>query len=76
MRQDDWLGTYLSIGLVAIRPNTLELLRRIETRARSSVAERPAHNRLVIGSNPVGPTIWLLNGWHNAHGVFSMVMNT
>ena len=34
------------------------------------------HNRLVIGSNPVGPTIWLLNGWHNAHGVFSMVMNT
>jgi hypothetical protein len=25
-------------------------------RARSSVAERPAHNRLVVGSNPAGPT--------------------
>ena len=26
-------------------------------RARSSVAERPAHNRLVVGSNPAGPTM-------------------
>jgi hypothetical protein len=25
-------------------------------RARSSVAERPAHNRLVVGSNPAEPT--------------------
>ena len=24
--------------------------------ARSSVVERPAHNRLVVGSNPAGPT--------------------
>ena len=28
-------------------------------RARSSAAERPAHNRLVAGSNPAGPTITL-----------------
>jgi hypothetical protein len=27
----------------------------VEERARSSVAERPAHNRLVAGSNPAGP---------------------
>lgn len=26
------------------------------TRARSSVVERPTHNRVVTGSNPVGPT--------------------
>ncbi len=26
------------------------------TWARSSVAERPAHNRSVVGSNPTGPT--------------------
>ena len=30
---------------------------RIDKRARSSRAERPAHNRLVGGSNPPGPTI-------------------
>ena len=37
----------------------LELCRhyRIGKGARSSRAERPAHNRLVGGSNPPGPTI-------------------
>jgi hypothetical protein len=38
--------------------------------ARSSVVERAAHNRLVVGSNPTGPTFHLfvwqrkkLNNW-------------
>ena len=33
-----------------------------EWRARSSAVERPAHNRLVVGSNPAGPT-------NKAHGI-------
>jgi hypothetical protein len=31
------------------------LLSHASGRARSSVAERPAHNRLVVGSNPAEP---------------------
>ncbi len=34
--------------------------RQTQGRARSSRAERPAHNRLVGGSNPPGPTIFVL----------------
>ncbi len=41
-------------------------IRRFESgrplqRARSSVAERTAHNRLVVGSIPTGPTFTLLD---------------
>jgi hypothetical protein len=30
---------------------------KLKLRARSSAAERAAHNRLVVGSNPAEPTI-------------------
>ncbi len=33
------------------------MLRLKGSGARSSVVERPAHNRLVVGSNPAGPII-------------------
>lgn len=33
------------------------MIRFSVARARSSAVERPAHNRLVPGSNPGGPTI-------------------
>ncbi len=32
----------------------------VESWARSSTAEQPAHNRLVLGSNPGGPTIFFI----------------
>lgn len=33
----------------------------VESWARSSTAEQPAHNRLVLGSNPGGPTIFYIS---------------
>ena len=37
-------------------------------RARSLVVERPAHNRVVVGSNPSGPiTFLLLFQFHTLH---------
>ena len=55
-------GSRLSMGSIpSPAPDTFGChedltLSWLKERARSSVAERPAHNRLVVGSNPAGPT--------------------
>jgi hypothetical protein len=41
-------------------------------RARSSVVERSAHNRLVTGSNPVGPTRPYLSTYELAISLFPL----
>jgi hypothetical protein len=46
--------TRLIFGRLAVT-NQSENGKIIPERARSSAAERTAHNRLVVGSNPTGP---------------------